>query len=174
MIKSENTLTWGVGGAIFVHLLLLIAIGGSGVPITARTQSVTINLDSVLASVSSEPSDIGVEGIVGSQIDESKVADKKREIFLRYLEDIGSCVHENRFLMPGSQDVIGIASYLIRIDGDGMFASVRLRSTSGRKTLDEAGLLAVQSCSNKVKRPPSTGTDPLVVLQEVRYQYKER
>ncbi len=174
MIKSENTLALGIGCAIAFHLLLLIAIGGTRAPVTARYQSITINLDSVLASVSSEPSDIGVEGIAGSQVDENKIADKKREIFLQYLENIAACVHENRFLMPGSQDVIGIASYLIRIDGEGEFSSVRLRTTSGKTKLDDAGLLAIQACSGKVKRPPSTGTEPLLVLQEVRYQYKER
>ena len=44
----------------------------------------------------------------------------------------------------------------------------------GNKQLDRAGLTAVRACSGFVKRPPSTGVQPMNIYQEVRYQYRLR
>ncbi len=175
MIRTDlNTFAIGIGCAIGLHLLAVTALNGIKMHEPIQAIQLVVNMENTDTPISSEPSALGIEGLTSNDVEENKVANKKREIFLQYLDDIGACVHSNRFLMPGSSDVIGIASFLVRIDAEGNFSQVRLRSSSGKEKLDAAAQQAVEACSGKVKRPPSTGIDPLVMLQEVRYQYKER
>ena len=73
-----------------------------------------------------------------------------------------------------SDRLIGIALYKIRVNADGIFTAADLYKSSGNKQLDRAGLTAVRACSGFVKRPPSTGVQPMNIYQEVRYQYRLR
>lgn len=173
MIRDElNTFAIGVGVALMLHAVGILAFRSVKWEGEPAYQSVVIHIENADIAVHDSDTALGIESVSSSDMQQSKVADKKRQIYQQYLADISDCVHAHRFLLSGSRDLIGIASITFQIESDGTFSAVKLRSSSGRELLDRSAAEAVRACSGKVKRPPSTGLHPLVVLQEVRYQFK--
>ena len=64
--------------------------------------TVIVKLDSAQAAVSEQGQSLGMESVSENSLTEKKVADKKREIYLQYLEDVSLCIHARRFLEPNS------------------------------------------------------------------------
>lgn len=100
----------------------------------------------------------------------AKIAQKKRQAYLRYLEEVAHEIHSRR-LKFGRTDLIGIATFEFVIDAQGRFSNVRLVETSGRPELDRIADLAIRDASGKVKRPGLIGTNPIRLTHEVRFQY---
>ncbi len=101
---------------------------------------------------------------------EAEAADRKREAFLRYLDDIDEAVHARR-LDAGDTGLIGVAAYAFIVRPDGTFTEPELRLSSGSPRLDEAARRAVLAASGKVKRPALIGSGPIPVMLHVKYQY---
>ena len=155
---SNDTLKIGISLAILCHCFGLMFLTAPAPSEEDFPMTVIVKLDSAQAAVSEQGQSLGMESVSENSLTEKKVADKKREIYLQYLEDVSLCIHARRFLEPNSHRLIGIALY----------------KSSGNKQLDRAGLTAVRACSGFVKRPPSTGVQPMNIYQEVRYQYRLR
>ena len=155
---SNDTLKIGTSLAILCHCFGLMFLTAPAPSEEDFPMTVIVKLDSAQAAVSEQGQSLGMESVSENSLTEKKVADKKREIYLQYLEDVSLCIHARRFLEPNSHGLIGIALY----------------KSSGNKQLDRAGLTAVRACSGFVKRPPSTGVQPMNIYQEVRYQYRLR
>lgn len=171
---SNDTLKIGISLAILCHCFGLMFLTAPAPFEEDFPMTVIVKLDSAQAAVSEQGQSLGMESVSENSLTEKKVADKKREIYLQYLEDVSLCIHARRFLEPNSHGLIGIALYKIRVNADGIFTAADLYKSSGNKQLDRAGLTAVRACSGFVKRPPSTGVQPMNIYQEVRYQYRLR
>lgn len=171
---SNDTLKIGITVAVLCHCFGLMYFTAPVTEDADFPMTVIVKLESAQAAVSEQGQSLGMESVSQNGLTEKRVADKKREIYLQYLEDVSLCIHARRFLEPNSHDLIGIALYKIRVDSDGVFTSASLYKSSGNKQLDRAGMTAVKACSGFVKRPPSTGVQPMNIYQEVRYQYRLR
>ena len=113
---------------------------------------------------------LGVEAARPGDVAEAEAADRKREAFLRYLDDIDEAVHARR-LDAGDTGLIGVAAYAFIVRPDGTFTEPELRLSSGSPRLDEAARRAVLAASGKVKRPALFGSGPIPVMLHVKYQY---
>jgi len=170
--NDVNTFAIAIGIAIVLHAVVLLMFRSVKWEGSENFHNVTVYLQNVDILIQADGSSLGVESIANSEVQKNQTADKKRQIYQQYLEDISDCLHAHRFILPKSRDLIGIASVIIKIDHNGTFDSVRLFKSSGTALLDRAAIEAARVCSGKVKRPKSLGLNPLVVFQEVRYQYK--
>lgn len=97
-------------------------------------------------------------------------ADKRRQAFFAYLEDIDAAVHAHR-LDGGDQGLIGVAVFAFSVRPDGSFSTPALRQTSGSEILDTAARRAILAASGTVKRPPILGEGDIPVVLHVKYQY---
>ena len=163
---SNDTLKIGISLAILCHCFGLMFLTAPAPSEEDFPMTVIVKLDSAQAAVSEQGQSLGMESVSENSLTEKKV--------LQYLEDVSLCIHARRFLEPNSHGLIGIALYKIRVNADGIFTAADLYKSSGNKQLDRAGLTAVRACSGFVKRPPSTGVQPMNIYQEVRYQYRLR
>lgn len=170
--NEVNTFAIAIGIAIVLHAVILLMFRSVKWEGSESFQNVTVYLQNADIPMQSDGSSLGVESIANSEVHKNQAADKKRQIYQQYMDDISECLHAHRFILPKSRDLIGIASVIIKIDHNGTFNSVRLFKSSGTALLDRAAIEAARVCSGKVKRPKSLGLNPLVVYQEVRYQYK--
>ena len=162
---SNDTLKIGISLAILCHCFGLMFLTAPAPSEEDFPMTVIVKLDSAQAAVSEQGQSLGMESVSENSLTEKKVADKKREIYLQYLEDVSLCIHARRFLEPNSHGLIGIALYKIRVNADGIFTAADLYKSSGNKQLDRAGLTAVRACSGFVKRPPSTGVQPMNIFR---------
>ena len=169
---ASDTLKIGIACAIAVHCFGLIFFTSPKYETEDVPLNVIVKLETSTAATSPSGESIGMESLSENNLTEKKIADKKREIYLQYLEDVSLCIHARRFLMPDSARPIGIALYKIQVDANGVFTHTSLYKSSGSSKLDEAALYAVKASSGLVKRPHSTGVEPINIYQEVRYQYK--
>ncbi|MFR3457405.1 MAG: TonB family protein [Bilophila wadsworthia] len=103
-------------------------------------------------------------------MDKADAADRKRQAFLRYLDDIDEAVHARR-LDGGETGLIGVAEYMFTVRPDGTFTDPVLRASSGSPQLDASARRAVLAASGKVRRPAIIGTEPIPVILHVKYQY---
>lgn len=170
--NDVNTFAIAIGIAIVLHAVVLLMFRSMKWEGSESFHNVTVYLQNVDIPIQADGSSLGVESIANSEVNKNQTADKKRQIYQQYLEEISDCLHAHRFILPRSRDLIGIAAITIKINHDGTFDYVRLFKSSGTQALDKAALEAAKVCSGKVKRPKSLGVNPLIVYQEVRYQYK--
>ena len=103
-------------------------------------------------------------------MDKADAADRKRQAFLRYLDDIDEAVHARR-LDGGETGLIGVAEYMFTVRPDGTFTDPVLRASSGSAQLDTSARRAILAASGKVRRPAIIGTEPIPVILHVKYQY---
>jgi aryl-alcohol dehydrogenase-like predicted oxidoreductase len=113
---------------------------------------------------------IGIAAASPRDMDKADAADRKRQAFLRYLDDIDEAVHARR-LDGGETGLIGVAEYMFTVRPDGTFTDPVLRASSGSPQLDASARRAVLAASGKVRRPAIIGTEPIPVILHVKYQY---
>ena len=113
---------------------------------------------------------IGLDSRAAPDVQARKHADRKRQAFLRYLDDIDEAVHARR-LDGGETGLIGVAEYMFTVRPDGTFTDPVLRASSGSPQLDASARRAVLAASGKVRRPAIIGTEPIPVILHVKYQY---
>ncbi|MDY0276079.1 MAG: energy transducer TonB [Desulfomicrobium sp.] len=102
--------------------------------------------------------------------DEARLADERRKIYNRYMDDIGAAIHSRRFAY-GREDLIGMAVFSFIVDYSGAFRQIKMLSSSGDSELDKAASHAVHLASATVKRPAELGKEPIAVILPVKYQY---
>ena len=105
-----------------------------------------------------------------SSNDEANLADQRRKIYNRYLDEISDAIHARRFEY-GRRDLIGVAEFGFIIEPSGMFSNIELLGGSGHPDLDRAAEHAVQAASGVVKRPLELGSENIAVLMPIKYQY---
>jgi hypothetical protein len=108
-----------------------------------------------------------------SPSERADTADKRRQAFFAYLEDLEAAVHAHR-LDGGEQGLIGVAVFAFSVRPDGSFSVPALRQTSGAAVLDAAARRAILAVSGTVKRPPVLGDGDIPVVLDVKYQYDLR
>lgn len=162
----------GLSLSVAVHLLALILLNAPEQVDRSADHALRIDIADVEAlSVAENGSTLAVQTFVTTQgTDEAKLAQKRRKIYLDYLDAVSAAVHGHR-LDTGDASLIGIAGFSFVIDVNGRFSSVTLRKSSGDPKLDAAAERAIRAASGEVKRPKVLGDQPMTVFEEVRYQY---
>ena len=178
-MTEKECLAAGIAVSLFAHFALLIAPRPPE-PEPSFTTVVQMDMASPAVATSREKG-IGIasqaqdapyrEGDI--DLTDKKVveaADRKRQAFLRYLDDIDEAVHARR-LDGGETGLIGVAEYMFTVRPDGTFTDPVLRASSGSPQLDASARRAVLAASGKVRRPAIIGTEPIPVILHVKYQY---
>ena len=122
------------------------------------------------AVATSREKGIGIAAASPRDMDKADAADRKRQSFLRYLDDTDEAVHPLR-LDVGETRSIGLGEYMLTFRPDGTFTDPVLRASSGSPQLDASARRAVLAASGKVRRPAIIGTEPIPVILHVKYQY---
>ena len=103
--------------------------------------------------------------------DEASLADQRRKVYNRYLDEISDAIHARRFEY-GRRDLIGVAEFGFIIEPSGMFSNITLLGSSGHRDLDRAAEHAVRAASGVIKRPSELGSENIAVLMPIKYQYE--
>lgn len=98
-------------------------------------------------------------------------ADKRRQAFFAFLDDLDAAVHARR-MDGGAAHFVGVASYAFTVRADGSFTTPPLRQSSGSPDLDAAARRTIIATSGSVKRPDILGAADIPVLLHVKYQYE--
>lgn len=167
-MTDRECLITGIALSLFAHFLLLRAPAPEEAPPAFHTV-IQMDMESPAVAAVREKG-LGVEAARPGDVAEAEAADRKREAFLRYLDDIDEAVHARR-LDAGDTGLIGVAAYAFIVRPDGTFTEPELRLSSGSPRLDEAARRAVLAASGKVKRPALIGSGPIPVMLHVKYQY---
>ncbi|MTJ92747.1 MAG: energy transducer TonB [Desulfovibrio sp.] len=134
---------------------------------------ITISMDSLGLGPSPERgSGISMEA-APNRIEPPNTADKRREAFFAFLDDLDAAVHSHR-MDEGEEELLGVAAYAFTVRPDGSFTDPVLRQTSGSPVLDAAAYRAVCAASGSVKRPEILGNGAIPVVLHVKYQYDLR
>ena len=153
-MTEKECLAAGIAVSLFAHFALLIA---------PRPPEPEPSFTTVVQMDMASPA-------VATSRDKADAADRKRQAFLRYLDDIDEAVHARR-LDGGETGLIGVAEYMFTVRPDGTFTDPVLRASSGSPQLDASARRAVLAASGKVRRPAIIGTEPIPVILHVKYQY---
>ena len=164
----DEVLAAGIAVSLFAHFALLIAPRPPE-PEPSFTTVVQMDMASPAVATSREKG-IGIAAASPRDMDKADAADRKRQAFLRYLDDIDEAVHARR-LDGGETGLIGVAEYMFTVRPDGTFTDPVLRASSGSPELDASARRAVLAASGKVRRPAIIGTEPIPVILHVKYQY---
>ena len=169
MTDSERIRT-GIALSLFLHFMLLSTSWREDSP--RADFSTTVQLDMETAAISpTSRSGLDVEAPSrGEAQEQARLADMKRRVFLRFLQDVDDAVHARR-LDAGTTDLIGVAECRFMILDDGRFDDPVLSAGSGNPRLDAAALRAVRAASGTVPRPEILGTAPIPVTLRIKYQY---
>ena len=157
-----------IATSLFAHFALLIAPRPPE-PEPSFTTVVQMDMASPAVATSREKG-IGIAAASPRDMDKADAADRKRQAFLRYLDDIDEAVHARR-LDGGETGLIGVAEYMFTVRPDGTFTDPVLRASSGSPQLDASARRAILAASGKVRRPAIIGTEPIPVILHVKYQY---
>lgn len=162
----------GLAVSASLHLLALILAGAPDLESAGASQAVQIDLaDMPAAAAAGAGGAVAVQSFTTPPGDEaSKIAQERRRVYLAYLEAVSLAVHGHR-LDHGNASLIGIARFSFVIDAEGRFSSICLLETSGDEQLDAAARRAIERASGEVKRPQILGDEPMIVFEDVRYQY---
>ena len=158
-MTEKECLAAGIAVSLFAHFALLIAPRPPE-PEPSFTPAVATSREKGIGIAAASPRDM----------DKADAADRKRQAFLRYLDDIDEAVHARR-LDGGETGLIGVAEYMFTVRPDGTFTDPVLRASSGSPQLDASARRAVLAASGKVRRPAIIGTEPIPVILHVKYQY---
>ncbi|MFQ9866669.1 MAG: energy transducer TonB [Bilophila wadsworthia] len=167
-MTEKECLAAGIAVSLFAHFALLIAPRPPE-PEPSFTTVVQMDMASPAVATSREKG-IGIAAASPRDMDKADAADRKRQAFLRYLDDIDEAVHARR-LDGGETGLIGVAEYMFTVRPDGTFTDPVLRASSGSPELDASARRAVLAASGKVRRPAIIGTEPIPVILHVKYQY---
>lgn len=160
----------GLWVSLSLHALFLILAGGTAGEAAGGKQFVRLSAESLDAIVTAESGALALGAFTSGASDEAKLAERRREAYLQYLEDIAAEIHSRR-LDFGRTNLIGIAVFAFSVDERGAFRDIRLTASSGKPELDRVARLAIEASSGRVRRPKLLGSDPIAVVQEVRFQY---
>ncbi len=108
-----------------------------------------------------------------NRVEPQNTADKRREAFFAFLDDLDAAVHAHR-MDGGEEGLLGVAAYAFTVRPDGSFTAPVLRQTSGSPALDAAAYRAVCAATGSVKRPGILGSGEIPVVLYVKYQYDLR
>ena len=153
----------------FLHFSLTLIHASPQEEAPAFRAVLEMESESTLARGGSLPG-TGLQSSAESDREEAEKLDRKRRIYLRYLDDVDNAVHARR-LDAGNTSLIGVALCAFTIAADGTFHEARIVVSSGRPELDASALRAVAAASGVVRRPDILGTDPIHVSLSVKYQY---
>lgn len=155
--------------AIFFHFLLIFVRTAD--PEAPLSLSITLSPEDTSVIAASAPkSSTGISTAPSAANEEAEQRDKKRRVYLEYLEEVDNAIHARRFI-DGNRDLIGTVLYGFAIMPDGTFANIRLLKSSGEKKLDDAAFKAIRAASAVVKRPGILGAEPLEVSLWIKFQY---
>ena len=155
-MTEKECLAAGIAVSLFAHFALLIAPRPPD-PEPSFITVVQMDMASPAVTTSREKG-IGIAAASPRDMDKADAADRKRQAFLRYLDDIDEAVHARR--LDGGET-----------GPDGTFTDPVLRASSGSPQLDASARRAVLAASGKVRRPAIIGTEPIPVILHVKYQY---
>lgn len=155
----------GIAVSLLAHFALLIA---PRPPEPEPSFTTVVQMDMACPGSGNEPGE-GHRHIAASprDMDKADAADRKRQAFLRYLDDIDEAVHARR--LNGETGLIGVAEYMFTVRPDGIATDPVLRASSGSPQLDAPARRAVLAASGK--RPAIIGTESIPVILHVKYQY---
>ena len=168
MTDGERLWT-GIALSLFLHFSLTLIHASPQEEAPAFRAVLEMESESTLARGGSLPG-TGLQASAESDREEAEKLDRKRRIYLRYLDDVDNAVHARR-LDAGNTSLIGVALCAFTIAADGTFHEARIVVSSGRPELDASALRAVAAASGVVRRPDILGTDPIHVSLSVKYQY---
>ena len=168
MTDGERLWT-GIALSLFLHFSLTLNHASPQEEAPAFRAVLEMESESTLARGGSLPG-TGLQSSAESDREEAEKLDRKRRIYLRYLDDVDNAVHARR-LDAGNTSLIGVALCAFTIAADGTFHEARIVVSSGRPELDASALRAVAAASGVVRRPDILGTDPIHVSLSVKYQY---
>ena len=127
-MTEKECLVTGLVVSLFAHFALLIAPNPPE-PEPSFTAVVQMDMASPAVAASREKG-IGVVAASPRDMADADAADRKRQAFLRYLDDIDEAVHARR-LDSGETGLIGVVSYAFAVLPDGTFTEPVLRASSG-------------------------------------------
>ena len=127
-MTEKECLAAGIAVSLFAHFALLIAPRPPK-PEPSFTTVVQMDMASPAVATSREKG-IGIAAASPRDMDKADAADRKRQAFLRYLDDIDEAVHARR-LDGGETGLIGVAEYMFTVRPDGTFTDPVLRASSG-------------------------------------------
>lgn len=166
----SDSMRIGLAASIGLHAVFLIGVSDPDAPGSGATD-IRIDLNALEAVNVSETGALAIGSLDhGTGPDAEKMAERRRMLYRRYIEDVSSLIHAHR-LDSGRKDLIGIALVVFHADAAGRFFDVSLKKSSGSDALDNAALRAVRAASGKVKRPKELGTHDITIFEEVRFQY---
>ena len=155
-----------------VHWGLFHLLGASAELTPVGTLTV-ISMDSLGMGASPEDgAGISMEA-APPRTEPQNTADKRRQAFFAFLDDLDAAVHAHR-MDGGEAHFVGVASYAFTVRADGSFTAPVLRQSSGSPDLDAAARRAIIAASGSVKRPDILGAADIPVLLHVKYQYELR
>ena len=124
-MTEKECLAAGIAVSLFAHFALLIAPRPPE-PEPSFTTVVQMDMASPAVATSREKG-IGIAAASPRDMDKADAADRKRQAFLRYLDDIDEAVHARR-LDGGETGLIGVAEYMFTVRPDGTFTDPVLLS----------------------------------------------
>ena len=125
-MTEKECLAAGIAVSLFAHFALLIAPRPPK-PEPSFTTVVQMDMASPAVATSREKG-IGIAAASPRDMDKADAADRKRQAFLRYLDDIDEAVHARR-LDGGETGLIGVAEYMFTVRPDGTFTDPVLRAS---------------------------------------------
>lgn len=168
-MTDKECLITGLAVSLFVHCMLLGIRPPKQSDLPVLHVTVEMDMDTLGATTDTQRG-LGVESATPKAVQEANAADHKRQVFLAYLDAVDAAVHARR-LDSGDTDLIGVATCAFLIRANGTFSQPTLYDSSGHAALDAAALQAVRTASGTVRRPTLTGTDPIPMRIQVKYQY---
>lgn len=154
-----------------VHWGIFHLFGASSAPEAVGATTV-ISMESLGLDASPEGDGISMEA-APTRTEPQNTADKRRQAFFAFLDDLDAAVHAHR-MDGGEQEFVGVAAYAFTVRPDGGFTTPMLRQSSGNAALDAAAYRAVCAASGSVKRPEILGNGDIPVVMHVKYQYDLR
>ena len=168
MTDAERLWT-GIAVSLFLHFSLTLFHAAPQEEPPGFRAVLDMDSESTLAPEGTRPG-TGLQAASESDREEAEKLDRKRRIYLRYLDDVDDAVHARR-LDSGNTSLIGVVLCAFTIAGDGTFHDARIVTSSGTPELDASALRAIAAASGGIRRPDILGTTPIHVSLAVKYQY---
>lgn len=165
-----DTLGKAIAISVAIHVLAFLMVQDSRQTASGARTTTHVDLASLDVVQFVPEAGLGVGALTSAQVQAMRTAQKRRQIYQRYIEEVSLAIHARR-LDFGHRDLIGLASFRFVIDANGLFGDIELVNSSGNAVLDDVARRAIAAASGKVKRPRELGNEPLTMFEEVRFQY---
>ncbi|WP_029460172.1 hypothetical protein [Solidesulfovibrio alcoholivorans] len=162
----------GLAVSLFAHFLILNTHFAPAAMPAASDTYIDMDAASVIINDTGHAG-LGIDSYLPRAESTTDTADRRRQAFLKFLDDVDEAVHVRRLDASG-RHFLGVAVYGFSIRGDGSFTEPVLVATSGNPGLDAAASQAIRAASGTVKRPPILGVGTIPVVLHVKYQYDLR